>query len=128
MMLPQKILAFLLFWFSRVLQISISYPCSYWSCSPSSDSESSSESEKQSRLYFVFNLSISSSYCCLILVMLKVSGLLACGSGLLLLIFPSFLLSFTKRTIGSPTTLFFLLPGGLLSHLGFFFSEETLLW
>ena len=81
MMLPQNFLAFLLFLFSRVLQINISYPCLYWYCSPSSDSESSSESEKPSRLYFVFSLSISSSHCCLVLVMLRVLGLLACGLG-----------------------------------------------
>ena len=39
--------------------MSVSYPCSYLYCSPSSNSESSSESEKQSRLYFKFSLSIS---------------------------------------------------------------------
>ena len=62
-------------------QISVSYLCSYWYCSPSSDSESNLESKKQSRLYLEFNLSISASHCCLILVRLKVLVLLAYGFG-----------------------------------------------
>ena len=63
-------------------QISVSYPCSYWYCSSSSDSESNSESEKQSRLYLEFNLSISASHCCFVLLRLKVLGLLAWGFGI----------------------------------------------
>ena len=64
-----------------ILQISVSYPYSYWYCLPSSDSESNSESGKWSRLYLEFNLSISASHFCHILVKLKVLGLLACGFG-----------------------------------------------
>ena len=43
--------------------MSVSYPCPYLYCSPSSDSKSNSESEKQSKLYLEFNFSISASHC-----------------------------------------------------------------
>ena len=73
-------LAILVLWM-HLFQINVWYPCWYWYCSSSSDSESSSELEKQSRLYFAFNLSISCSHCCFVLVILRASGFFTCHLG-----------------------------------------------
>ena len=73
-------LAILILW-KFPFQINVSYLCCHWYCSSSSDSESSSELEKQSRLYLSFNLSISCSHCCFVLVIFRVLGLFACALG-----------------------------------------------
>ena len=111
-------------------QISVSYLCLYWYCSPSLDSESNSESEKQSRLYLEFNLCIYASHCCLVLFRLKASGLLVWGLSTFgdgfccCLLSSSFFWDLQKGQSGPQPTFFCFWAGGLLFCLRFFLQRR----